>query len=106
MGLGPFNSQPHHEVPVFARQENAFLPGYAIQQESDPSDPRIALYLINMARARDGYRYPPVDTAFTDLLDLVQSEVVHIGHLNHLSTSLVVAARDRGIPVVFALHDY
>ena len=96
----------HHEVHVFARQENAFLPEYAIQQENDPSDFRIVLHLINMARARDGYRHPPVDTAFADLLDLVQPEVVHIGHLNHLSTSLVFAARDRGIPVVFTLHDY
>ena len=95
-----------HEVHVFARQENAFLPEYAIQQENDPSDPRIALHLINMARARDGYRHPPVDSAFADLLDQVQPEVVHIGHLNHLSTSLVFAARDRGTPVVFTLHDY
>ena len=95
-----------HEVHVFARQENAFLPEYAAQQENDPSDPRIALHLINMARARDGYRHPPVDAAFADLLDQVQPEVVHVGHLNHLSTSLVFAARDRGIPVVFTLHDY
>ena len=32
--------------------------------------------------------------------------MVHIGHLNHLSTSLVFEARERGIPVVFTLHDY
>ena len=32
--------------------------------------------------------------------------MVHIGHLNHLSTSLVFEARARRIPVVFTLHDY
>ena len=32
--------------------------------------------------------------------------MVHIGHLNHLSTSLVFPAKERGIPVVFTLHDY
>ena len=95
-----------HTVQVFTRQENAFLPEYSIQQETDPSDPRITLHIINMARARDGYRHPAVDAAFAGLLDEFQPEIVHIGHLNHLSTSLVFAARDRRIPVVFTLHDY
>ena len=95
-----------HEVRVFARQENAFLPEYAVQEEADPSDPRIILRLINMARARDGYRHPSVDAAFAELLDEFRPNVVHIGHLNHLSTSLVFEARDRRIPVVLTLHDY
>ena len=95
-----------HEVRVFARQENAFLPEYAVVDETDPADPRIALRMINMARARDGYRHPQVDAAFADLLDEWHPDIVHIGHLNHLSTSLVFEARERGIPVVFTLHDY
>ena len=95
-----------HEVHVFTRQENAFLPEYAVQRETDPSDPRVTLHVINMARARDGYRHPAVDDAFAALLDRVRPEVVHVGHLNHLSTSLVFSARDRRIPVVFTLHDY
>ena len=95
-----------HEVHVFTRQENAFLPEYAIHRETDHSDPRITLHVINMARARDGYRHPAVDDAFAALLDQVRPQVVHVGHLNHLSTSLVFAARHRGIPVVFTLHDY
>ena len=95
-----------HEVRVFARQENAFLPEYALQDETDPADPRIALRLINMARARDGYRHPQVDAAFAGLLDEWHPDIVHIEHLNHLSTSLVFEARQRDIPVVFTLHDY
>ena len=95
-----------HEVHVFTRQENAFLPEYVVLREHDPSDPRITLHLINMARARDGYRHTAVDDAFGELLDDVRPDVVHIGHLNHLSTSLVFQARDRRIPVVFTLHDY
>ena len=95
-----------HEVRVFARQENAFLPEYAVQEEADPADPRIKLHLINMARARDGYRHAAVDAALAELLDQFQPDIVHIGHLNHLSTSLVFGARDRRIPVVFTLHDY
>ncbi len=95
-----------HEVRIFARQENAFLPEYALQDETDPADPRIALRLINMARARDAYIHPAVDGAFGNLLDEWHPDIVHIGHLNHLSTSLVFEARERKIPVVLTLHDY
>ena len=95
-----------HEVHVFTRQENAFLPEYALHQETDPADSRITLHVINMARARDGYSHPAVDSAFAGLLDRVRPEVVHVGHLNHLSTSLVFEATRRRIPVVVTLHDY
>ena len=95
-----------HEVHVFTRQENAFLPEYSMTEETDPSDPRISLHVINMARAGDGYSHSAVDEAFSALLDRLQPEVVHIGHLNHLSTSLVFPARERNIPIVFTLHDY
>ena len=95
-----------HEVHIFTRQENAFLPEYAVRREPDSSDPRIALHVVNMARARDGYRHTSVDDAFADLLDGIRPDVVHIGHLNHLSTSLVFKARERRVPIVFTLHDY
>ena len=95
-----------HEVHIFTRQENTFLPEYATQRETDPSDPRITLHVVNMARARDGYRHAAVDGAFGRLLDEIRPDVVHIGHLNHLSTSLVFEARERRVPVVFTLHDY
>ena len=95
-----------HEVHVFTRQENAFLPEYAVQRETDPADSRVNLHVINMARGRDGYSHQAVDDAFAGLLDELRPAVVHVGHLNHLSTSLVFPARARGIPVVFTLHDY
>ena len=96
----------NHEVHVFTRQENAFLPEYFLETGTDPDDHRIELHIINMARARDGYQHPSVDRAFSVLLDRLVPDVVHIGHLNHLSTSIVLAASGRDIPVVFTLHDY
>ena len=45
-----------HEVHVFTRQENPCLPDFAMQQETDPTDPRINGQFKNMARARDRYR--------------------------------------------------
>ena len=95
-----------HEVHVFARQENAFLPEYGVQTEKDSADPRIALHIVNMARAGDGYRHIVVDRAFEDVLGEICPDIVHIGHLNHLSTSLVFSAKEHKIPIVFTLHDY
>ena len=95
-----------HKVHVFTRQENAFLPEYDLSVEVDPSDPPITLHIVNMARAGDGYRHIAVDRAFEDVLDEVRPDVVHIGHLNHLSTSLVFSAKELNVPVVFTLHDY
>lgn len=95
-----------HEVHVFTRQENSFLPEYALVHERDPLDARIALYIVNMARTRDRYRHLEVDNIFCDTLDRVKPDLVHIQHLNHLSTSLVFAAHERNIPIIFTLHDY
>jgi glycosyltransferase involved in cell wall biosynthesis len=33
-------------------------------------------------------------------------DIVHIGHLNHLSTSLVTEVHQRNIPIIFTLHDF
>ena len=95
-----------HEVHVFTRMENGFLPEYALSRETDAADSRVSLHVINMARARDGYRHSAVDDAFARVLEETRPDVVHVGHLNHLSTSLAFPAKERGVPVVFTLHDY
>jgi len=95
-----------HEVHVFTRQENPLLPDGVMSEERDPLDNRVALCVINLARGRDRYRHPLVDQRFGELLDRLGPDIVHVGHLNHLSTSLVMEARARSKPVVFTLHDY
>jgi len=95
-----------HDVHVFTREEDAFAPDYAVRRERDADDPRVALHLVNMPRTRDRYRHAGVDQRFAELLDDLQPDVVHVGHLNHLSTSLVSEAALREIPVVYTLHDY
>ena len=81
-----------HEVHVFTREENPFAPDYAVRRAVDADDPRVALHLVNMPRSRDRYRHAGVDQRFAELLDQLRPEVVHVGHLNHLSTSLLVEA--------------
>src|SRR6185369_15966968 len=95
-----------HEVHVFTREENPFVPDYALRRERDEDDTRIALHLVNMPRSRDRYRHVGVDQRFAEVLDTVRPHIVHTGHLNHLSTSLLVEAAARAIPIVFTLHDY
>lgn len=95
-----------HEMHVFTRQEDPFAPEYALARGADPEDARVSLHIVNMARAREGYRHAEVDGHLAALLDDLRPDIVHIGHLNHLSTSLVFEARKRRIPMVFTLHDY
>ena len=97
-----------HQVHVFTREENPFLPDYHLRTEKDELNPAITKHLINLPILRHRYRYrhPLVDNVFNDLLEKLCPEIVHVGHLNHLSTSLVDKAKDKNIPVVFTLHDY
>ncbi|MEK9138545.1 MAG: glycosyltransferase, partial [Bacteroidota bacterium] len=74
--------------------------------EHDASDPRVTLHVINTARVRDGYTHQEVDSAFRTLVHALRPDIVHFGHLSHLSTSLVLEAHASGIPIVFTLHDY
>lgn len=95
-----------HEVTVFTRQEDAYKQEYSIEWETDPLNHAIKVCLINMAHSKDGYQHSKVDEAFKDLLEFYRPDVVHIGHLNHLSTSLVLQAHRKRVPIVFTLHDF
>jgi glycosyltransferase involved in cell wall biosynthesis/MoaA/NifB/PqqE/SkfB family radical SAM enzyme len=95
-----------HEVHVFTREEDSFAPDFARRDERDSDDARVALHLINIPRSKDRYRHEGVDRRFAELLYALQPDVVHVGHLNHLSTSLLVEAAKREIPIVYTLHDY
>lgn len=95
-----------HEVHVFAREEDSFRPDGDIRLSHDDDVPEIKLHLVNNPRHRDRYRLAIIDQRFAELLDHVKPDIVHIGHLNHLSTSLVFEAKARNIPVVYTLHDY
>jgi glycosyltransferase involved in cell wall biosynthesis/MoaA/NifB/PqqE/SkfB family radical SAM enzyme len=95
-----------HEVHVFTREEDSFAPDHRVRREHDADDPRVTLHVVNTPRNRDRYRQAGVDQRFAELLDLVRPDVVHVGHLNHLSTSLLVGAARRQVPIVYTLHDY
>lgn len=95
-----------HEVRVFTREEDPFAMDFAMRTECDELDARVLKYLVNVPRSKDRYRHVAVDQRFAEVLDVYQPHVVHVGHLNHLSTSLLTEAAAREIPIVYTLHDY
>jgi glycosyltransferase involved in cell wall biosynthesis len=95
-----------HEVHVFTREEDSFRPDGAYRYDVDIDEPSVKVHLINNPRHRDRYRLNVIDQQFGRLLDEVTPDIVHIGHLNHLSTSLIYEAKKRSLPIVYTLHDY
>ena len=95
-----------HEVHVFTREEDSFAPDFRLRTEHDAEDPRITLHLVNNPRLKDGYRAQGIDQRFAQVMDQVQPDIVHVGHLNHLSTSLLQEATSRHVPILYTLHDY
>ena len=95
-----------HEVHVFTRDEDPFAPDFDLRAERDPDDSRIALHVVNNPRNKDRYRETGIDRRFAELVDRLRPDIVHVGHLNHLSITLPFEAATRSVPVVYTLHDY
>ena len=92
-----------HGVRVFTREEDASRPDGATRVERDGA---VTVHVVNAARVGMGYRSAAVEAAFAALLDEFRPQVVHIGHLHHLSLGLPEQAARRGIPIVHTLHDF
>ena len=95
-----------HEVNVFTREEDPFAPDFRLRTEQDADDSRVLLHVVNNPRFKDRYRAAGIDRCFAEVLDQLQPHIVHIGHLNHLSTSLTHEAARREMPIIYTLHDY
>ncbi len=95
-----------HEVHVFTREENSFATDFCLHTEQDPEKEAVTLHIINNPRLRDCYQVEAIDKRFEEVLERTTPDVVHIGHLSHLSTSIIRVAAARGVPVVFTLHDF
>jgi glycosyltransferase involved in cell wall biosynthesis len=47
-----------------------------------------------------------IDAIFNKILDEVKPEIIHVQHLIFLSIGFLKIAKNRGIPLIFTLHDY
>lgn len=97
-----------HEVHVFTREENPFAEDFSLRIAYDLLQSKIKLHIVNIPseKFRYCYQHSQVDKIFAALLNQIQPDVVHIGHLNHLSTSLVYEVVKKNIPIIYTLHDY
>ena len=89
--------QKGHEVWVFCREEDTIAPYFRIREEEDSG---VTLRIINLPNLRDRYTVPEVDEAVSCLMQEYKPDVVHCGHLNHLSMSLVERVARENIPFV------
>lgn len=97
-----------HEVYIFSRANNPKQPDYGITLRQMNGIP---VYLINNTlRGYDSfemyYENAEIDKKFARLLDELKPDVAHIQHLVFLSIGLIRELGERGIPIVFTLHDY
>ena len=97
-----------HEVEVLTREEDLLRPDYAVRRITDATDIRIPLHLLNLPRSRhmNRYQHAKFDEYFEKVLAHFRPHIIHIGHLNHLSTSIVSIAAARQIPIIYTLHDF
>ncbi len=94
----------NHEVFVFTRQENPYLPDFYISQVKENDS--LNFYFVNMPRGKDGFRHTEIDTQFKKILHVIKPDVAHIGHINHLSTGLIDELVIAKIPIIYTLHDF
>lgn len=97
----------HVDIYVFTTIENSFFPAYTVHNEAFNG---IKIRRINKSR-RD-YSYEDkffdrhMDSLFRQYLKEIKPDVVHIGHLSHLSTRLLNIIKEHHIPIVFTVHDF
>ena len=95
-----------HEVRVFTREELSGQTDVTLRDEPDEVVPAIIVRRVNMANHKDRYMHAPLEAAFIRLLEEFRPDVVHFGHLNHLSMKLPSLASARNIPCIFTIHDF
>jgi len=97
-----------HDVRVFHRISETSRPEYSLEHAEVDGLP--VLRINNTFRAahrfEQTYRNDVIDAAFGEYLAGVRPDVVQFHHVTCLSTNLIAIACERGVPVVFTLHDY
>ncbi len=98
-----------NEVFVFCRFEDKTKPLYEYYDAvcSGVNVRYVNNYEPENATFYDKYLNPQIDEMFRDYVREINPDVVHIGHLSHLSTQIpIIAKREFGLPVLFTIHDF
>jgi len=97
-----------HEVHVFYRVNRPDRKEYQVEQAKyeEIKVCTVNNTFRNVKTFRDTYRNDAVAEAFGRYLDEIRPDLVHFQHVTCLSTTCIREAAQRGLPVVYTLHDF
>ena len=95
------------ETFVFTRVENEFHEQHKIYDEVFENIP---IQRVNKPKRdylfKDKFFDNKLDVIFKKHVQKVKPDVVHFGHLSHLSTNLIKVVSELKIPIVYTIHDF
>ncbi|HEV8254456.1 MAG TPA: glycosyltransferase [Vicinamibacteria bacterium] len=96
-----------HQVAVLHRAQDPARADYEVRESRRDGVRLFALNNLHReAPGFESYRDPGAAAAAEGVLERFSPDLVHVHHLNGLSTGIVFSARLRGVPVVLTLHDF
>ena len=94
-------------ITIFTRVEDDFQKPYTIKESHENG---IAIIRVNKSSRdytfRSKYEDNKMAKIFEKYLVRIKPDIVHIGHLSHLTIFIVDITKKYNIPVIFTLHDY
>jgi glycosyltransferase involved in cell wall biosynthesis len=99
--------QAGHRVTVFCARHDEAYPHYSITEEIYDTVPVIRLYL-NAANFASGNNFhnAEVDRQFTQVLDRINPDIIHLHNVVGLSLGMISVALERRIPAFLTVHDH
>jgi len=96
-----------HDLALFFTEHRPGTPSYTLDRIDHEGIPAWrAVNNKNYRSFEETYRDARMERLFERVLDEFRPDVIHLQHLLYHSLGYVRIARDRGIPVVFTLHEY
>lgn len=95
------------DTSVFTRVENEFGESHQIYDEIYENIP-----ILRVNKPQRDYLYEDkfydkkIDVIFKEHIEKIKPDIVHFGHLSHLSTNLIQIVKELDIPVVYTIHDF
>lgn len=97
----------HTEVTVFTRIEDEFRNPYEIERKIENN---VQIIRVNKLGRDYTFRSKYIDTKIAEIFESylieISPDIVHIGHLSHLSVQIIDIVKEYNIPIVFTLHDF
>jgi glycosyltransferase involved in cell wall biosynthesis len=96
-----------HDVQLFFTEIHPDRPQYELRRGTFDGIPYFeAVHNHSFASFRHTYCDPAMEELFRQVLEPTQPDVLHVQHLHLHSIGYIDIARQRGIPILYTLHEY